>query len=555
MEEYAKQFGIGKGSALRPYQYDPMAVPGFLSTSAEQGDPFVARVSRQFAERVHSERLRKALLEGEDVVGMIQRQPTNELLYMKYRLDPSLEGTMDVAVPESVSRALMGDQDKDLVNNILFDANIRMEGDKLKVTGAGNQIEREAAEEAIEAMGEKQRKQLAIWQDIKGADEIAKQNVNFELATLAQKNAKFAKAVANRAGVAVNRSAGASIGAYSNVLTEMVEHMVRDPHMMQNPDLVQRLKTGLFDIRQAPISARKAHVEFNLESAMQMIDRLHKSIQIEDPTASADAVNSTLLSMSETLSPMGREGPEYKYWATQGAEDLKAWATGRSEKARLMAAAFTTNVDRAKPLSRRASRVMSEAFQDIEGTIGAVHGGRMAERTASRIGMVSEHLGSVGRDAARSATGKVGRIFAEHGGTIAMGAGALAALGIALTSRTPAMATFSRGSSNKYRPEERIGSRDHVPGEPLPGEMAPTNPPRRMSFSQPGVRTGVVAPMGATSDLSVRMRATDHSRAAETARQIAMVPGTGDTNVTINYRDRTKLGSLRTREKIRGLMQ
>ena len=74
MEEYAKQFGIGKGSALRPYQYDPMAVPGFLSPSAERGDPSVARVSRQFAERVHSQRLRKALLEGEDVVGMIQRQ-------------------------------------------------------------------------------------------------------------------------------------------------------------------------------------------------------------------------------------------------------------------------------------------------------------------------------------------------------------------------------------------------------------------------------------------------------------------------------------------------
>ena len=558
LQEYAKQFGIGKGSALRPYQYDPMAVPGFLSTAGEQGDPFVARVSRQFAERVHSERLRKALMAGEDVVGMIQRQPTNELLYMKYRLDPNLEGTMDVAVPESVSRALMGDQDKDLVNNILFDANIRMEGDKLKVTGAGSQIEREAAEEAIEAMGDKQRKQLAIWQEIKGADEIAKQNVNFEMASLAQKNAKFAKSVANRAGVAVNRSAGASIGAYSNVLTEMVEQMVRNPHLMQNPDLVQRLKTGLFDIRQAPISARKAHVEFSLESAMQMIDHLHKSIQIESPTAAADAVNANLLSMAETLSPMGREGPEYKYWATQGAEDLKLWAVGRSEKARLMAAAFTTNVDKSipfKPLSKRASRVMSEAFQDIEGTLGAIHGGRMADQTATQSGMLAEHLIEVGRDTARVATGKLGRIFAEHGGSIAMGAGALAALGVAFTARRPAMATFSRGSSNKYRPEERIGSPDHVPGEPMPGEMAPTNPPRRLTPGQPGVRTTMVAPMGATSDLTVRMKATDHSRAAETARQIAMIPGTGDTNVTINYRDRTKLGSLRTREKIRGLMQ
>lgn len=557
LEEYVKQFGVGKGSAVRPYQYDPMAVPGFLSTAGERGDPFVARVSRQFVERVRSERLRKALMAGEDVVGMIQRQPTNELLYMKYRLDPNLEGTMDVAVPESISRALMGDQDKDLVNNILFDANIRMEEGRLVVSDASSQIEREAAEEGIAAMGEKQLQQLAIWQEIKGADEIAKQNVNFELASLAQKNAKFAEAVADRAGVAVKRTAGASIGTFSNVLTEMVEHMVRDPHIMQNPDLVQRLKTGLFDIRQAPISARKAHVEFNLEAAQQMADRLHKAIQTEDPTAAADAVHSSLLSMAENLSPMGAKGPEYKYWATQGAEDIKAWAAGRSEKARLMAALFTTNVDKTKPfkpLSKRARRVSAEAFRDIESTIGAVHGGRMADRTASQLGMVSEHLTDVGRDIARSATGKIGRIFAEHGGSVAMGVGVLAALGVALTSRIPAMATFSRTSSNQYNPEEMIGSKDHIPGEPMPGEMAPTNRPRRMIASQPGVRTTVVAPMGATSDLTVKMRATDHSRAAETARQIAMIPGTGDTNVTINYRDRTKLGSLRTKERIRDII-
>lgn len=551
LEEYQKQFALGKGSALRPYQYDPYGVPGFLSTTAEDGDPFVARVSKEWASRVHSKRLRESLEKGHDVLGMIQRQPTNELFYMKYRIDPALEGTFDVAVPESVSRALMGDQDKDLVNNILFDANVRMQDNKLIVTSAANQMERDAAEEAIEAMSGKQQKQLQIWQDIKGTDEIARMNTDFELKSLAAKNEKFATAVANRTGVAVNRTAGASIGSYSNVLTEMVEHMVRNPKLMQDPDLVQRLKTGLFDIRQAPISARKAHTAFSLETAMQLIDKLHKGVANENPTAAANQVHSALMSMSRTLSPLGEEGPEYKYWSSQGAEDLKLWAAGRSEKARMMSQVFTTNVVAGKPLNKRTTSIIANAFQDIEGTIGAIHGGRMAEESASKIGAISEHLGAIGRDAASSVTGKIGKIFSEHGGVMALGLGALAALGVAMTPRVAPIASFSRVSSNKYRPDSVVGVPDSIPGEPVAGHMAPSSPPRRIVAAQPGVRTTLVAPMRSTSDLSVQMKATDQSRAAETARILAQIPGSGDTNVTINYRDRTKIRSLRTREKIR----
>lgn len=552
ISSYKQNFGVTKGGALRPYQYDPLGVPGFLSTSAEQGDPFVAKVSREWAERIHSKRLRKSLLEGGDVVGMIQRQPTNELLYMKYRVDPALSGTMDVAVPESVSRALMGDQDKDLVNNILFDANLRVENNKLIVSGAANQAEREAAEEAIEAMSGKQQKQLAIWQSIKGNEEIAsKAKVDWELARLADKSEKFAKGVANRTGVAVNRTAGASIGAYSNVLTEMVEQMVRNPVMMRDPDLVERLKTGLFDIRQAPISARKAHTAFDLETAMQMVDRLRKGVAAENPETAASKVHSVLMTMSRTLSTDGEGSKEYKYWATQGAEDLKLWARGRSEKARLVSAAFTASGD-------RGEKVLDRMYQaGIEDVLGPIHGGtsRVATESASKLGVAAEYLSNLGRDATMSATGKVSKIFKAHGKGMALGLGALAALGVAMTPRSTPVASFSRASGNNFRPEERMGVADNIPGEPVSGEMAPSAPPRRIEVSQPGVRTTVVAPMRQVSDLSVKMRATDYSRAADTARQLAQIPGSGDTNVTINYRDRTKLRSLRTREKIREIQQ
>lgn len=548
LAEYKAQFGVGKGSALRPYQYDPLGVPGFLSTAAEQGDPFVARVSEDWVKRVHSKRLRKAFGEGHDVIGLIQRQPTNELLYMKYRLDKSLNGTYDVAVPESVSRTLMGDQDKDLINSILIDANVRVEKGKMIVAGAANQTEREAAEEGILAM-ETQAKQLKIWQDIKGVDEIARMNVNFELTSLAEKNEKFATAISRRVGTAVNRTAGAAIGSYSNVLTKMVEHMVRNPKLMSDPDMVQRLKTGLFDIRQAPISARKAHTSFSLETAMQKIDLLRKGLEDQNPMSSAEKVNATLLSMAKTLSPQRENGPEYKYWATQGAEDLKVWAAGRSEKARLMAEVFTAS----KENKFAIENLLPEVFQDVESIRGPIHGGRIATESASRLGMVSEGIAGIGRDAAEAATGRAAKIFAKHGGAMAVGLGALAAMSISLTSHTPPTASFSRSSGNKFRPEERMGVADNIPGEPVAGQMAPSAPPRRMVSGQPGVKTAVVAPMAQTSDLSVRMRAVDASRAAETARQISQIPNGGDTNVTVNYRDRTKLRSLRTRERIRDI--
>lgn len=553
-EEYQKQFAFGKGSALRPYQYDPNGVPGFLSTTAEQGDPFVAKVSREWAEKAHSKRIRRALLQGEEVLGILHRQPTNELMYLKYKVDETLNGTMDVAVPESISRAYMGDQDQDLVNSFLIDANVRTENGKMIVTEAANSMERDAANEAIEAMGDKQRKQLAIWQSLKGDEEIAaKASVNWELTKLAEKNAKFAKDVSNRVGIAVNRTAGASIGAYSNVLTEMVENMVRSPKLMQDPDLIQRLKTGLFDIRQAPISARKAHVSFDLETAMRMIDNLKTGMNDENPVAAASKMQSVLLTMSKTLDPAAENSRAYGYWASEGAEDIKKLAAGRSEKARLMSELFTSGKGDG-PISRKASRAMKEAYKDIESTIGAIHGGRMADDVASKIGMISEHLINKGRDAGASVTGRIGKIFSEHGGALALGLGSLAALGIALTPRTAPVATFSRSSGNKFRPEDRMGVADNIPGEPVPGQMAPSNPPRRMGVAVPGVRTAVVAPLDSTSDLSVRMRATDQSRAAETARQIAQIPGSGHSNVTINYRDRTRIGSLRTREKIREII-
>lgn len=555
IEQYKEQFATGKHSALRPHQYDPMGVSGVLATSAEQGEPFVAKISPEVVSKVHSARIREALLRGEEVMGALHRQPTNaSLMYMKYKMDKSLAGTLDIAVPERISRYLVGDQDKDTVNALLFDANIKMEGDKVITTGA-NQLEIDAANEALDYINNgKQLMELEAWESVMGTGEVARFNTTFEPPTLAGMAEKFAGKVQNRVGVAVNRTAGAAIGPYSNVLTEVSENLVRNTDLVRDQARVARLNAGLFEnIRQAPISARKAHTPFSLETAMQKIDQLKKAVAAGNSETAADNLHKLMLDMSSTLQKTGKDSSIYKYWETQGAEDIRVWSSGRTESAQLAKQAFTSTIDIERPFSQQfAAKNLKTIFSDLEGVLGPHHGGMTASaESASKLGSYAENLATIGRDAAESATGKIGKIFAEHGKAAAIGLGALATLGVALTRNRAPVASFSRVSGNKYRPEETMGVSDSVPGEPVAGIMAPSSPPRRTVHDQPGVKTSVVVPLRQTSDLSVRMKATDQSRAAETVRMLSQIPGTGESNVTINYRDRTKLRSLRTREKIR----
>ncbi len=553
LERYKEQFGVEKGSALRPYQQDPGSIAGVFSTIAEEENPFTARISRQLAEKVRSKRLRDALLRGEEVMGALHRQPTNQMLYMKFKIDDAMTNTLDIGVAERISRSFIGDQDKDTAYALLFDANVRVENGKMIVAGKANKLEAEAATEAYEAIHSgRQLENLEAWEGVKGTPEVANRVTGFEMKNLADRAEAFAGRVRNRVGVAINRMAGAQIGPYSNLLTGITEHMARNPDILRDPKLGARLNAIMFDIRQAPISARKAP-SFSLEQAAIHLDQLKKAVAEPNYETAAEKLHAGLVNLGKTLNPEFSGTSEYKYLAEQGLEDFKVWAKGRTEKADIMTRAFTASVDQSKPFAGQAAeKNLPRIFEDVESVLGAHHGGRMAQESASKAGMLADFLGAKGSAAAEAATGKMGKIFAKHGGAMALGLGSLAALGIAMTSRKTPVASFSRSSGNSFRPEQRMGVSDNIPGEPVSGSMAPSAPPRRTEIPQPGVRTTVVAPMGRTSDLSVRMKATDQSRAAETSRLISRVQD-GNTNVTINYRDRTKIGSLRTREKIREL--
>lgn len=548
LQQYKSEFGIGKGGALRPYQYDPYAVPGVLGVTSEQGDPFVARVGDEFVNRMRSASQRSALKNGDIVLGLLQRQPTNELMYLKYQYDPSFSGTMDVGVPERLSRAFYGDVDKDLVNNILIDAHVQIEKGKMRIASFANAAEKAAAEEAIEAIeGGRQYKRLAAWEEMMGTGDIANMVTSYTPKNLADRAVGMAQGITNRPGKIMNRTAGASIGQNSNILTEMLEQMVQaSPELGE--DVTTRLRIGLFEsLKQTPISARKVG-GFSMETMVQIADQVRHGIAMNNPEESAEHIRNMMQWVSsKTKSPVN------SYWTSEASrEHLELWAARRTEKARLAAAALKigTNIESRNAAART---ILPKIFeQGLENVMGAAHGGSVS--SASRLGSVANVIADIGREGP-SVTGQIGKIFSQHGKSLALGLGAIAALGIALTPNTSPVATFSRKSGNSMRPEERMGVADSIPGEPVLGIMSPSSPPRRIEPGRPNVNTSVVAPMNRTSDLSVRMQATNQSRAAETARLLSQIPGGNYSNVTVNYRDRTKLHSLRTREKIREIMQ
>jgi len=539
-ESFKSHFVYGKGSVVRPYQVDPVSVPGFLAAGPES-EPFRVGLSPESISRLRNKRLRASLAEGGEVLGFLNRQPTNATPYVRFYRDSSLAGAQ-FSVSERLSRYLSGDLDKDLANAVLIDANVRMQNNKMIIASAANASERAAAEEAIEYLQSgRQEKMMGIWEKIYGVEEVAGMRGPWSPKSMADVTSKYAGAIANRTGTAISRTAGGSVGEFSNILTQMMTQIARSP-MTEDLDATSALVSGLYAIRQAPITAQKSPV-MSLEVAKGYTARLRSALNITNPEGAAGALHKTILDMTAALK--GTEGSEYQYWAGEGAKHLEMFANARTRTG-ILSGKWAT-------MARADDQALSEIFGiGADVVLGGAHGGRisMATETAAQAGTIAKGLLARGRAVADTATGKAARIFEKHGGVLALGVGIMAAAGIAMTRATP-VATFGQRSGNKYRPEAHIAVPDTIPGEPVPGIMAPQGPPIRQHVSSRGVRRGVVAPLAYTSDVEVRMKATDWSRASETARRISMIPGSSESNITVNYRDKTRLRSLRTRDRIR----
>jgi hypothetical protein len=169
-----------------------------------------------------------------------------------------------------------------------------------------------------------------------------------------------------------------------------------------------------------------------------------------------------------------------------------------------------------------------------------------ATASAETIGMMNKTVKeakAVGREMSK---GKIGLI-------LGMGVAAAAIAGIASTHLESPDAVFGRDSSNGYRPEEKNPGHE-IPGDGPAGSRAPSRPRRNVVPAPATTRTAIVAPLGETRDLDVKLRARDRQRASRTARMMSQMSTDGDSSVTVNYRDQMKPGSFRTQERMREAM-
>jgi hypothetical protein len=163
---------------------------------------------------------------------------------------------------------------------------------------------------------------------------------------------------------------------------------------------------------------------------------------------------------------------------------------------------------------------------------------------------VSRMLGSI-NEALSSASKGLKKAFGPAGPLLAAGLGVGALAGMIATPSGDKLKVGSPPSANRWRPENE-GVADHVPGEPIPGSMAPSNPLRRLLAPKPEVQTAVVAPMHRSHNVDVQASGPPRDQFRETERAIEGIAAQGNAHVTKNYVGGWRQQSvLRRREKIR----
>jgi hypothetical protein len=523
LSTYERELYVGKTGALRPRQFDPQAMPGFLQTRSSPNDPFEIGINPEDIGRIPDKATREAVKDGRDVYAVLSRQPISGLFYHKVVLDENLRGTAGIGTDEAIRAVLGADADKDPGG--------------LHFLRPGSDAAREA-----EAIYGSQIDQLNSFRSIKGyADES--RMVSEDVVGLSDRVRGFLAKASDPAKAIENRMAGGAIGNLSNTLTEVIENMVRNPILMRDPATTSRLATNFYEnIRQVSINARKAHVKFDLEEAVKYNERLKEALRMQDPLDSAETTRSIMLDLAQK---MGNKTQEYLA-SEQAGKDFLAYSSGRRREASIMASALTADPRTPEAMSA-AQRNLGRLFEDLSTTLGPAHGGgNFATASAQTIGEMNastrttEAAGGLATEA-RIATKS---LLNKHGTSLAIAAGAAALGGLLLVKPS-----FDRPSGNRLRPENNIAGMDMMPGEPIEGSRS-GQPSRRELPPMPQVNTATVVPVNQTNSLEVRMKAHDRAAGAEIAKLAGRMSSTGNQNLTINYRS-SKFNSLRMKERIK----
>lgn len=556
-------FGVlfGKQGFYRAKGIDPtLGVSGFLQTRAS-ADPFTVQIPEQMARRVRDAKVRDALLAGEEMMATVARHPIQSAPYMRVKVAPDAGlGPNMLGMDERIRGLFGADDDKDIINMFFH--------------RKSSQAEREALA-AINNMNSSQWKSLKTLEMLYGSAEdsrnIASAGVK-SLPQMVEEGLAAGGSLEGRAGQVTQRMAGATVGAYSNLLTRLQENIAMHPTIGVNPE--QRMLLGhlFWPIRQVPISAQKGKMNLDPEDPLALWRRLSAGLT----SRTEEGAQEFMAGMQEVV-----KGFSKKSILDEQSAKIYSEMTGKpgvagqevdalmdllqTEKTRSLISDFVVNrnvqADRAASLITKQIDTMAPeslfAVSSMYKEMGAAFPYLQGMVKETRSGKVVSHALGTLNTITKQAIGEAGK------GTLpllALGFGAAAAAAVVTTSiksPVPATASFSRGAGD-FRPEERLGSTDLVPGQTMAGSMSSVNPPRRQLPTRHSTGTTIVAPMRQRQDLEVRMRAQDRSNTAEVQRMVSQVAGgPGISNVNVNYRGgwRNKMSRLRQRQTVRDQLE
>ena len=560
-ETYGTLFG--KQGFYRAKGVDPLGgLSGFLQTRAAPQEPFQLVIPEQMARRVRDIKIRESLLAGEQMTATLARHPIQAAPYMKVRVAPEAGlGPNMIGMDESI-RALFGaDDDKDILNLFFY--------------RKGSQAEREALA-AINNLNSNQWKSLKTLEMLYGSVEDSRNIVSAgveSLPRMVEQGLEAGGSATGRAGQVTQRMAGATVGAYSNLLTRLQQNIEMHPTIGTNPEARALLGHLFWPIRQVPISAQKGKMRLDPENPLALWQKISAGLTARNAEGTQQFIegmqevvggfgNKSILTeqsakiYSEMTGKPGIAGQEVNaLMDVLNAEKTRAlisdFVVHRNVQADRAAALLTRQMDKMAPESLYAVSAMylemGASAPYLQGMVKETRSGKAVART---LGMVNDTI--------RTAAKQVGIGVVP---TLAVGLGisaAAAVLSSHLKSPTPAGAVFSKGPGN-FRPEEKLAVTDQIPGEPIAGSLSSVNPPRRQLNVRHGTQTTIVAPMRQHTDLEVRMKTQDRRDTAEIQRLTGQIAGNGGgtSNVTVNYRNgwRTKMSTLRQREIIREQLQ
>jgi hypothetical protein len=544
------QFVYGKNSYYRNIGVDKLSVNEFLLprvSSLKYADksvnPFQAAIGADMAEQMGPE-IRNALLPRKgkptEAFALIERHPIGNALFYQLTVDPKLNGTNAVAFSEGSTLLHRADFDQDPMY-------------LLPVRKGSGENPSESWLEASNAVTNKeslQAKNLTFMRKAVGLGDDPTSYFTMSQKELSDINANIgkldrSKPLLDRLNAPVHsieealrvRSTSKSIGAFANTLTKM---LVGLEHNTGVTSLESRMELNdvFFElIKQSPISGIGMTYSKALGINSKLLDNL-------SPKGDFEKFNSAMLELARNTDANAK-GTFFTDYLSSHRDVLKAYHSGVDwDAAGQTARVLTTQSDKAykaKTLGMDPNMMPYLHARQTEEELAAV--AEKASGVGQEVKNVVNRFGSATREVSEAIRGNKTKLL--------IGAGIAIAAGIITTSIRPTP-VFGRNSGNSYNTEDGAGVSNTTPGAAREGSRA-SRPKRRLVNSVSQTRTAIVAPLGDTADLDVRMRATDRSRTIETAKMLSRVATDGDSNITINYND-NKHTSLRSKERMKDML-